>query len=38
MGKNRKPSRSIAVIKIMIDRPIKPLSALNVMALSFPSP
>jgi hypothetical protein len=38
MGKNSKPLRSIAAIKIMIDRLIKPLSALNVMELSFPSP
>ena len=34
MGKNSKPSRSMAVIKIMIDRLIKPLSALKAMILS----
>jgi hypothetical protein len=35
-GKKSKPSNSIAVIKMIIERLIKPLSALNVMGLSFP--
>jgi len=34
IGKKSKPPSSIAVIKIIIERAIKPLSALNVMGLS----
>lgn len=35
IGKKSKPLTNIAVIKIAIERPIKPLSALNMMRLSF---
>jgi hypothetical protein len=36
MGKNSKPPRSIAAIKIIIERLIKPLSALNMMDSPLP--
>jgi hypothetical protein len=35
MGKKSKPSSSIAATKIIIERLIKQLSALNVMSLSL---
>ena len=35
IGKKSKPLSSIAAIKIVIERAIKPLSTLNVMGLSF---
>jgi hypothetical protein len=36
IGKKSKPPSSIAAIKMIIERAIKPLSALNVLGLSFP--
>jgi hypothetical protein len=35
IGKKSKPPSSIAAIKMIIERAIKPLSALNVTGLSF---
>lgn len=35
IGKKSKPPSSIATIKMTIEMAIKPLSALNVMGLSF---
>jgi hypothetical protein len=38
MSKKSRPPSSIAAIKMIIERLIKPLSALNVMGLSFLPP
>ena len=35
IGKKSKPPNSIAAINMIIEKAIKPLSALNVMGLSF---